>query len=105
MPEKVVSLEAIVALGDDLVARDFNGQVVSLNLESGTYFGLEQLGARIWALLQQGGPLRRVFEEIYQEYDVSPDTLERDLLRLVGELHIKGLVSVSPPLKSQDTRA
>jgi len=105
MPEKEVSLESIVAIGDDLVARDFNGQVVILNLESGTYFGLEQLGARIWALLQQGGPLRRVFEEIHQEYDVSPDTLERDLLRLVGELRTKGLVSVSPPLESQDTRA
>jgi hypothetical protein len=43
MPEKEVSLESIVAIGDDLVARDFNGQVVILNLESGTYFGLEQL--------------------------------------------------------------
>ena len=70
MPEKEVSLESIVAIGDDLVARDFNGQVVILNLESGAYFGLEQLGARIWALLEQGGPLRRVFDEIHQEYDV-----------------------------------
>ena len=94
-----------MAIGDDLVARDFNGQVVILNLESGTYFGLEHLGARIWALLQQGGPLRRVFEELHQEYDVSPDTLERDLLRLVGELRTKGLVSVSPHPESQDTRA
>jgi len=105
MPEKEVSLESIVAIGADLVARDFNGQVVILNLESGAYFGLEQLGARIWALLEQGGPLRRVFDEIHQEYDVSPDTLERDLLRLVGELRTKGLVSVAPPQESQDARA
>ena len=105
MPETQVSLESIVAIDDDVVSRDFRGQVVILNLESGTYFGLEELGARIWALLLGGGSLRRAFEAIHQEYDVSPDTLERDLLRLVEELRAKGLVSVSPSQESQDTRA
>ena len=94
-----------MAIDDDVVSRDFKGQVVILDLESGTYFGLEELGARIWALLQEGESLRRVFEGIHQEYDVSPDTLERDLLRLVEELRTKGLVSVSPSRESQDTRA
>ena len=105
MPKTQVSLESIVAIDDDVMSRDFRGQVVILNLESGTYFGLEELGARIWALLQEGESLRRVFEAIHQEYDVSPDTLERDLLRLVEELRTKGLVSVSPSQESQDTRA
>jgi coenzyme PQQ synthesis protein D (PqqD) len=104
MPEEV-SLESIVAISDDAVSRDFKGQVVILNLESGTYFGLEELGTRIWALFQEGGSLRRVFEAIHQEYDVSPDILERDLLRLVEELRTKGLVIISPSQENQDIRA
>lgn len=65
------------------MSRDLEGQAVILKLESGTYFGLEELGAQIGDLLQEGGSLGRAFEVIHQEYDVSPDTIERDLLRLV----------------------
>ena len=65
------------------MSRDLEGQAIILKPESGTHFGLEELGAQIWDLLHEGGSLGRVFEAIHQEYDVSPDTIERDLLRLV----------------------
>jgi len=96
MSKDNVSLESGVAISEDVVSRDLQGEAVILNLESGTYFGLDRVGTRIWSLLQEGGSLRGVFEAIQQEYDVAPETLERDLLRLVQELRAKGLLSVSP---------
>ena len=78
-----------------MLSRDLEGDAVLLNLESGTYFGLDKLRIRIWSLLREDGSLRRTFDTMQQDYEVSTETLERDILRLVGELGAKGLVSMS----------
>jgi len=100
-----VSLESSVAIGEDVVSRDLEGEAVILNLESGIYFGLDKVGTRIWSLLQEDGSLRRAFEAVQQEYDVAPEKLEGDLLRLVEELCAKGLLRVSSSQEGQPTRA
>jgi len=91
-----VSLECFVAIdNDNVVFRELEGEAVILNLETGTYFGLNEVGTRIWALIQEHRSLGRVFEAMRAEYGVSPDVLKSDLLRLVEELRAKGLVGVS----------
>jgi hypothetical protein len=100
-----VSLESSVAIGEDVVSRDLEGEAVILNLESGIYFGLDKVGTRIWSLLQEDGSLRRAFEAVQQEYDVAPEKLEGDLLRLVEELCAKGLLRVFSSQEGQPTRA
>ena len=56
--------------------------------------GLNQVGTRIWALIQEHGSLRKVSEKLQKEHEGSPDTLESDLLQLVDQLFPKGLVSL-----------
>jgi hypothetical protein len=74
-----------------MLSRDLEGGAVLLNLGSGTYFGLDKLSIRIWLLFREDGSLRRIFDTMQQDYDVSTETLEHDILRLVGELRAKGL--------------
>jgi hypothetical protein len=95
MREEEFSLESRVAISDDVVSRDLEGEAVILNLESGTYFGLDPVGTRIWSILREDGSLRRAFDVVLQEYDVAPEKLEGDILRLVKELRAKGLVRLS----------
>src|SRR5215472_7857996 len=96
MDEHAVSLEATVAIHRDVVSRELEGEAIILNLESGTYFGLDSVGTRIWSLLQEDGSLRRTFELLEQEYDVEPERLKADILRLVEELCSNHLLSVAP---------
>ena len=95
MTEKEVSLESRIAISDDVVSRDLEGEAVILNLESGTYFGLDPVGTRVWSILREEGSLRKAFDVVLQEYDVAPEKLESDILRLVKEPHAKGLVILS----------
>jgi len=98
MPEKRVSLDQIATIDDDnVVSRDLEGEAVILNLKSGTYFGLNEVGTRIWALIPEHRSLRKVFEALKKEYEVSPEALENDLLELVDQLQAKGLVSLAQP--------
>jgi hypothetical protein len=95
MTEKPISLESVVAINNDAVSRELEGEAVILNLESGTYFGLNEVGTRIWTLIQGHGSLRKVFDVMQEEYDVSPQELETDILQLVDQLRSKGLVSLA----------
>jgi hypothetical protein len=79
---------------EDAVFRELEGETVLLNLESGTYFGLDAVGTRIWNLIQDNNSLEAVLSALTNEYDAPPDVLERDLLRLAAELCAKGLTRV-----------
>jgi hypothetical protein len=105
MGTEQVTLETQVYLGEDVVSRELDGEAVILDLESGTYFGLDPVGTRIWSLLQKNGSLRETFEMIQQEYEVEPNRLEEDLLRLVKELYAKGLLRLAPFREGQAIRA
>jgi hypothetical protein len=70
-------------------------QIALLNVESGVYFGLDEIGARMWELLCAHRQLRVVAERMESEFDVEPDRLRVDLLRLVRELVEKGLLEIA----------
>lgn len=83
-----------LTVSPDVVFRELEGEAVLLDLESGTYFGLNAVGTRIWSLIQERDSLRAVLDAITAEYDARPEVLERDLLRLAAELCAKGLTRV-----------
>ena len=89
-----VSLENTFTLGKDTVFRDLDGEAVILHLGSGTYFGLNTVGTRIWQLIERHGRIEAVLDELCQEYDAGRDELQRDLLELVARLAEARLVEL-----------
>jgi hypothetical protein len=65
---------------------------VLLDLESGVYFGLDEVGTRVWTLLLERGTPAAVCDALREEFEVDPGVLAGDVLRLVGELQQNGLV-------------
>ena len=81
-----ISLANTFVPSKDAVFRDLDGEAVILHLDSGTYFGLNAVGTRIWQLLERDGRLTAVLDDLRAEYEAAPDVLERDLLDLVSRL-------------------
>jgi hypothetical protein len=94
---RTASLENTFTLGKDTVSRELDGEVVILDLGSGSYFGLNAVGTRIWQLIGQHGRLAVVLDELCQEYDADRDVLQRDLLELVGRMADARLVDMQDP--------
>jgi hypothetical protein len=76
-----------------VICRELSGETVLLNLESGIYYGLDAVGTRVWQLLIEGRTLAGICETMVEEYDVAPDVLRADVVRLVGELRDRGIVT------------
>jgi hypothetical protein len=77
---------------EQVMARQVGEETVILDLASGTYFGLDAVGARIWQLASEGRTLEEVCAVLVEEYDVGAQQLERDVDELANELAAHGLV-------------
>lgn len=85
-----------VMIPTQVMARQVGDETVILDLASGTYFGLDAVGARIWQLLSEGQSLVEVCDTMLAEYEVTRGEIERDLTDLLGELSSKGLIQYAP---------
>lgn len=77
---------------EHVVLRELEGEAVLLNLRSEKYFGLDEIGTRIWAELVARGSIEGASERLQDELDVEPTVLRSDIERLVAELVEHGLL-------------
>jgi len=71
----------------DVVAREVGGETVLLDLASGTYFGLDPVGARIWRAIEQDRcTLGEACDQVGADYEVERERLEADVLALAEQL-------------------
>lgn len=66
--------------------------LVLLDPESGQYYTLDEVGARIWELADGTRSASEIAETLEQEFDAPPETIRADLLDLLQELSSSDLV-------------
>ncbi len=86
--------DSIVAISPDAMFRDLQGEGVILNLRTGIYFGLDPVGTRFWTLLGKHARLGTIHALMLDQYDVTPEQLWDDLVRLVSDMQRHGLVQI-----------
>jgi len=89
---KILTLRTRVVASLDVVHRELDGEAVLLNLDTGMYFGLDEVGTRVWSCLREATDLAAIHRTLLDEYEVAADRLEADLIELVGALAEQGLV-------------
>jgi hypothetical protein len=71
----------------DVAAREVGGETILLDLASGSYFGLDPVGSRVWRLLEERGcTLAEACDVLIEEYEVERGQLETDVLTLAASL-------------------
>lgn len=80
---------------DDVLVQVLDGEAVLLNLNTETYFGLDEVGARMWTLLTESDSIQTAYESLLAEYDVAPEQLRADLAALIDRLLKQGLITLA----------
>ena len=73
------------------------GEFAILNTNTGIYFGLDPVGARVWSLILEFRSCAEIRDTLLNEYDVSSGQLEADLVTLFSDLLTKQLIELVPP--------
>jgi len=86
--------DSIIKVAKEQVACDLAGEAVILSLKSEQYFGLNEVGTRIWNLVQEPKTVGAVVDAILTEYDVDVAEVERDLFALLEEMATHDLIEI-----------
>lgn len=89
---KNISLNSQIQISKDAVSRNLQGEMVILNLKTNVYCGLDQIGARIWQLINEHKSLKKVLDKLVEEYEVTEEEGTKDLLNFISMLQEKELI-------------
>jgi len=80
---------------EHVMFRELDGEAVLLNLQNEVYYGLDEVGTRMWQLLTTSDSLQAAMDTMLEEFDVSPETLEQDMAKMIKELKSNGLLETA----------
>lgn len=78
-------------IGTGVVSRLVGDEMVLVDLDSETYFGLNRTGSVIWTELEKRTPLHEIVTVIVDRFDVSAQQAAADIQTLLDELERFGL--------------
>jgi hypothetical protein len=78
------------------VSGDLDGKIVLLSIENGEYYNMNEVGSRIWALLENPMTVTALVDQLLQEFEVERVTCEKEALRFLEQLQQDKLLQIEP---------
>ena len=85
---------ATVVVAPDVLGSELGSEVVMLSLRDGTYYGLDEVGAEIWRLVQAPTTIASIVSSLMDTYDVDAQRCRADVVSMVRVMRERGLVEV-----------
>lgn len=95
-----IDLQTVIVASKDQLSSSIGGETVILGLNAGRYYGVGDVGARVWQLIQEPRRVADIQDTIVAEYEVEPAVCEADLLKLLDQLAAARLIEVRSELAS-----
>ena len=77
---------------DGVLVQELQGESVLLNVNTEYYYGLDEVGTRMWTVLSEAPSIADAIDTLLDEYEVERATLESDVSDLLNELLKKKLI-------------
>ncbi|MBN2068003.1 MAG: PqqD family protein [Opitutales bacterium] len=85
-------LDQTIVRNSELSFTEIDGETVVMNVETGNYYGIDEVGSRIWELLKEPLSIKDLCVSLTEEYDADLETIQGDLLPYLQELITENLI-------------
>lgn len=85
-------LDDILVIAPDVLSREAQEELVVVLPEKGRFFVLNRTGAAVFRMMDGRRTLREIAARLSEEYRISPERAEQDVLALAGKLLDRGAV-------------
>ena len=86
--------QSLITVRPEHLASALDGETILLHMTSGLYYGLNEVGARIWELLQTPQTLGQLSDRLLEEYDVDRTQCLQDVSKILQDLHNAQLIQI-----------
>jgi hypothetical protein len=97
--EAALSWESIqhcrVTVPHHVAHRRFAAETVLLNVQTGTYYGMDEIGSRFFDVLREVGDMRQAVATLKEEFQASTERIRGDMVRYCSELMALGLIELA----------
>jgi hypothetical protein len=80
-----------------VIGEVIDGEVMIINLVSGTYYNLTGTGAAAWPLLAAGLPVNAIVDYVAEACAVSPEAIARDMAVFINGLVAEAILRAAEP--------
>ena len=88
-----ISTNTIISVAEEQISGDLlDGEVVILNMNDDIYYGLDQVGGRIWNLVQTPITFGEIIQILLEEFDVDYQQCSDDVIALLEDMLSKELI-------------
>ena len=81
-----------IVISKDVLARELAGEILVLDLRTSLYFGMTDVAARVWQLIEQQRSRDAIVETLASEFDAAPDVIAVEVDAFVEDLLARGLL-------------
>lgn len=92
--QDIIQLDTIITLKKDITAADMDEEKVMMNLDRGKYYALNNVGSRIWDLIDRPQQVSSIVFKLLEEYDIDQDTCRDNVLVFLNRLYYEELICV-----------
>ncbi len=97
--------------GPNIVSEIIEREAIIINLDSGSYYSLQEAGADIWAGVQDGMQIKEIIDRLAMRYEGDKEAIRSAAMDLLTQLEDEALIksdgaaSEAPPASVPDVAA
>ena len=90
-----INLNTIINKNLEIDDTDLDGEKVMMNLDKGEYFMMNEVGSRIWEIINEPMNVKSIVDALRSEYEVDEETCKDTVIEFLGRLNNADLISIS----------
>lgn len=94
MKRDSITEASLIVRNDSIPTGEIDGEMVALDLDRGTCFGMDRIGTLIWALAATPVRVEALIDRLAADHEVDRATCAADVLPFLADLNDAGLVRV-----------
>ncbi len=88
-----ISLDSIISRNEtNFLSNPVGDEIIILNMETGDYLGLNNVGAAIWEQLTKPQAVNQIIEKLMIDFDVERETCLAETLEYLEKINALGLL-------------
>jgi hypothetical protein len=91
-PSTDIDPQTVLTRSSQMLYSEVDGDVTMMSVETGKYFSLRAVGARIWSLLERPISPEQICTQLMAEYRVEREQCEREVIRVIQQMASEGIV-------------
>jgi hypothetical protein len=84
----------IISRQKGIVFNKLDDEIVMMSIKNGEYYGLDNIGSRIWEIIENPVSVRQIIDILKDEYEVAGDQCKIDVNEFLDLLLKKNLIQI-----------